>query len=289
MVAFTRILHRSSDDILSDIIPTFRAEPLHPECDGWCEYPVADRANAVRVFLETAKKQPNLIQAPWLYMIESDYVFMKPLPVPEPQAQRGRAWGSPFGYIVPTAVPLLMRRMYPETEGPVSDIPSTGPAPILMRVEDWHIVTPEWERFAAQIEADSDIVKRLGWVREMYGFSVALAIKKIDINLAPPPMNIFISQLPPDKVLGEAHAFHYTLNTWFQDLEGNDVWKYDKRFYTSEKDATNVPLIPMPPPYPGKGKWKFLEGNPVTEETYDAVVSMIAQMNRAIETLEALA
>lgn len=28
-------------------IPTFRADPLHPECDGYCDFPVADRPNAV--------------------------------------------------------------------------------------------------------------------------------------------------------------------------------------------------------------------------------------------------
>ncbi|PSC68556.1 MCM10-like protein [Micractinium conductrix] len=71
MVAFTRILHRTTDDALSNKLPTFRANPLHPECDGWCEYPVADRPNAVRQFLLAAKADPSLIKAPWLYMIET--------------------------------------------------------------------------------------------------------------------------------------------------------------------------------------------------------------------------
>ena len=103
MVAFTRILHRTTDDALSNKLPTFRANPLHPgacrgcrsrhrgstwharasqrlprcsgkdhafipccatcaECDGWCEYPVADRPNAVRQFLLAAKADPSLIK-----------------------------------------------------------------------------------------------------------------------------------------------------------------------------------------------------------------------------------
>ena len=107
MVGFTRILHRTTDDALSPLIPTFRADPLHPgahtcvcglapcaagcaglwaawpfaqlydsgsssrpvpqpcliaECDGWCEYPVADRPNAVRQFLDAAKRDPSLIK-----------------------------------------------------------------------------------------------------------------------------------------------------------------------------------------------------------------------------------
>lgn len=32
---FTRILHRTQPDELMDAIPTFRAVPLQPECDGW--------------------------------------------------------------------------------------------------------------------------------------------------------------------------------------------------------------------------------------------------------------
>ena len=151
-VAFTRILHRSTDDALSPVIPTFRANPLHPggwggaprrapraagpgarpaqdraahragggsapvdpqraslpslplapppcpgcggwcdhpggrltcslppslpplhplhnhvnentaECDAWCDYPVADRPNAVRQFLDAAARDPGMVQ-----------------------------------------------------------------------------------------------------------------------------------------------------------------------------------------------------------------------------------
>ena len=40
-------------------IPTFRATPLHPECDKYCDFPVADRANAVQQWIDAvqAKKQ----------------------------------------------------------------------------------------------------------------------------------------------------------------------------------------------------------------------------------------
>lgn len=35
MVALTRILHRSEDDELSPVLPTFRATPAHPGATGW--------------------------------------------------------------------------------------------------------------------------------------------------------------------------------------------------------------------------------------------------------------
>lgn len=36
MVAMTRILHRTTPDEVMEEIPTFRADPLQPECDKWC-------------------------------------------------------------------------------------------------------------------------------------------------------------------------------------------------------------------------------------------------------------
>lgn len=52
LVAFTRILHRSKPDVLVEEIPTFRANPLTPKCDIWCEFPVADRPDAVDQWLK---------------------------------------------------------------------------------------------------------------------------------------------------------------------------------------------------------------------------------------------
>eukprot|EP00889_Picochlorum_renovo_P006826 jgi/Picre1/33856/NNA_001335.t1 len=71
--AFTRILHRTArdPDPLADEIPTFRADPLQPECDDWCEYPVSDRANAVNQFWKYAH-EAGLLREDWYYMIESD-------------------------------------------------------------------------------------------------------------------------------------------------------------------------------------------------------------------------
>jgi hypothetical protein len=61
--------------------PTFRAYPLQPSCDTWCEFPVKDRANAVVQWLMAAEQHPQLIQGAWLLLLESDYVWMKPLEV----------------------------------------------------------------------------------------------------------------------------------------------------------------------------------------------------------------
>lgn len=77
--------------------PTFRAYPLQPECDTWCEFPVKDRPNAVVQFLMAAEQHPELIQGAWLLMLESDYVWMRPLKVGGCQQERwrcGSRWHS---------------------------------------------------------------------------------------------------------------------------------------------------------------------------------------------------
>ncbi len=50
---------------------------------------------------------------------------------------------------------------------------------------DWFFaakVAPEWERLTAHIEADPESKEKLGWVREMYAFSVAMALKQVMRN-----------------------------------------------------------------------------------------------------------
>lgn len=62
-------------------IPTFRVNPLQPKCDTWCEFPVADRPNAIVQWINATKYDASLIQGAWILMLESDYVWMKPLKV----------------------------------------------------------------------------------------------------------------------------------------------------------------------------------------------------------------
>ena len=43
-------------------VPSFRADPLTPACDTWCEFPVSDRPNAVMQFFNAAAKDPSMIK-----------------------------------------------------------------------------------------------------------------------------------------------------------------------------------------------------------------------------------
>lgn len=285
---FTRVLHRGSPDELMDEVPTFRANPLQPACDNWCEYPVSDRANAVRQFLEAAQRDSSLIKGEWLYVIESDYVFMKPLELPTPTDLQTDGWGFFFDYIQPTAHPESMRKLYPESAGPIGDVPRTGPAPVLLRRAVWEKLVPEWERLTAVIEADEGMKEELGWVREMHAFSAAVALLRLALSLSHAPAGPFITELPKDSALGAAHAFHYTLCTIYLDPATEQrVWQFDKRFYAHPDNVTQLQPI-LPPPSFQEGRFKFIEGPPVRAGVHAAIEQMVAQMNRGIATLQPL-
>lgn len=166
-------------------IPTFIAQPLQPDCDKWCWFPVADRANAMQQFIDAAEKDPSMLkvravmlqralgvcrshagtvpvcprmhtrprpmqtpkgsiginylcvhlprapspsspyappvrptphpvvpaQAPWLLLLETDYVWMKPLPDPGDAYDRSvPGWSFGFDYIAPS-IPSECRRL----------------------------------------------------------------------------------------------------------------------------------------------------------------------------------
>ncbi len=295
-VAFTRILHRTvrDEDVLAGEVPTFRAEPLQPNCDDWCPYPVSDRANAVSQYWAYAAQKGILQDVDWVYMIESDYIFVKPLLSPATDLDRTKTYGFYFHYIQPAFHPEDMKKLY---DGPPEDVQSTGPAPLLMTVENWMKVTPIWEELTARIEADEGMKNRLGWVREMYAFSSALRIAGVTVVLDSPGAASattvhFIREIPIHDNLEGAHALHYTLPTIINPADGGDeavpVWSYDKREHTAAEEVLHVQKVDDLPKWPGEGRWKFIEGQPVTKAVYDMLVLMVSGFNAAIEDLDDL-
>lgn len=285
LVALTRIMHRTKPDEVMDEIPTFVAQPLQPECDKWCWFPVADRANAVQQWIDAAEKDPSMIKAPWLLLLETDYVWVKPLPDPGDAYDRTvPGWSFAFDYIIPS-IPLiqqLLKERCPDCDP--KTIPNSGPAPVLARFSDFKAATPIWEELSKWIETHEDAKKQLGWVREMYAWDIAVAANKLNILNQGPPVTPLISQPPHDRALGNASMYHYTWGSIYKKpgVE-KEVWMFDKRTYVAYEDQLKLPLIPEPPAW--EESLTLQDHLPVTKELYDTVLDMITHMNEAVKTL----
>ncbi|GFH32599.1 uncharacterized protein HaLaN_31844, partial [Haematococcus lacustris] len=161
LTGFTRILHSTVPDVLMDEIPTFLTYPIRPECDGWCDYPVANRPPAIKAFFDAVRQNESMIQGAWVFMLETDYVWMQPMQVP------GDAWDRSvpgvqfhYDYINPQSPDLAphMKKLY---VGNISDIPASGPAPVLMRLQDWYTVAADFVNASRTMEADEEMTKKL--------------------------------------------------------------------------------------------------------------------------------
>ena len=283
LAAFTRILHRTSDDELMQEIPTLRFDPLQPDCDVWCSYPVADRADAIARWLETddAKRHEYVLVG------ETDYLFMKPLTVSSlPPAT---SMGFPFGYIVPAheSVRDVVRR-HVDDKYRLEDVPQTGNAPQLLRTSDLAKVVPLWVQKTRDIDLDDAAREKLGWVREMYAYSIASAEAGLSHDLLVPPRNRLMVQPPADEALGDACFAHYTWGG-FLHVDGKKVWGWDKREYGNGQygdEPARMVEIPAMPPY--DAKFTTQDNVPWTRAKYELYEEFTRHFNLAVRDVNAV-
>lgn len=109
-------------------IPSFRADPLQKECDTWCEFPVKDRANAVMQWIMAVEKEPSMLKGAWLLMLESDYVWVKPLMVSSPhRAAVQLHWVAALRLAHGSAQPGLMAAAGARHQAPAAADPACAP------------------------------------------------------------------------------------------------------------------------------------------------------------------
>ena len=282
MPFFTRILHRSSPDELITEIPTFRADPPTPQCDVRCDFPVSERSAAIRQWL----RSPDSRRASHVFIAETDYVWNSPLGLPTTD---NVARAHFFDYINPERLPAqTLKSLAPEID-PAS-IPRTGPAPTLLSRSQLSNVVPLWESLTNQIEHDDALRNRLGWLRDMYAFSVALRKAKIKPLLL---TTEFMSQPPKDNE-SVTPIFHYTWKDEMQDPRQDHAiaWRFEKReFDRAEYVRKPHEYKPQLPPTDALHRglvMPFPVHGPVTQGVLDAILVMLKRIHSAIDGLSSL-
>ncbi|PRW57732.1 hypothetical protein C2E21_3449 isoform A [Chlorella sorokiniana] len=299
MVAFTRILHRTAHDELSAFVPTVKVQPKHPECDGreaepgrrWvteCKWPPANRINATAQFFQAVLADPSLVKAPYLYYIEPDFLLVKPVVAPGPAEGAAPA----LGFFYPNVFPeypqwkdLITRKLFPPGLGPLSAVPRSGPAPVVMRVADWVRAAPRWVDIADQMETEPELVKGLDWVRDMYSFCIAMAVERIPLRLEGGMRSTLIVLPPAANGLGSATGLHYTYASRIRwAANASLAWQFEKRAWTRQRIMEEVPPVPLPPPWqpglligPGDNK------PPLSKEQHELFTLLAETFNRGLE------
>jgi len=285
--AFTRVLHRGTDDELMEELPTKRFAPAHPNCDTYCSFPVADRSPALLEWMDT----PDAKRCSHIMLVETDYVFVKGLSASLLPTD-GTALAFPYSYIVPN-YPTVAPYSAKYYSGPVADIPATGNAPVLLTTADFRKIIPEWARIVTEIENDEVAVERLGWVRDMYAWSYAAVRTGVKHHLPLPPHNALMVQPPADTELGDAAILHYTWGPVIYNSSDVIIWQFDKREYCGGQYAPGprkLIKIPEPPVWQtGLHLQSFFAiGNAITPSGLELMRLFVHTFNAAVDSLSEL-
>ena len=285
---FTRLLHRRSDDELMAEVPTVRVDSLHPECDTWCEFPVADRPDALRKWLRTEDSK----RGEWIVMVETDYVWRKALKLPPPGAS---AVAFHFHYINPNypTLPDVMARLMPARGarrrvdgghhllGPGADHDPKGRA----------------RRFDRRVRADSR-GDRGGPGREEEAWLGARDVRvrpggggdgRAALRGGPGPNQAHRAAARRHEPR-DAAMFHYTWGAEYLDRNKQKVWSWDKRPYVETRQVRDPARFKpeLPPADAAERGLKLQDGKPVTAELNEVMTEMLALVRAAIDTLDVL-
>ena len=308
--AFTRVLHRGTDDELIFEIPTMRFDPNQQKCDHWCDYPVADRSLAIAQWSKTT----NSKICSHVMMVETDYIYVKspPRSILKP---KGQAMGFEYQYIGPREpnIARVMREYLADIDfdtvtadhparGHSAMLPRTGNAPSCLHVSDLRKVAPLWAEFVERTETPEDTRKALGWLRDMYAYDAAILIAGIEHEVYGAPKSLLMAQPPADDT-GEkdsngnfhfnAFLLHYTWGPEIYDKDENKLWVLDKRAYGGgqyQKGPYALVKLEQPPVWEegnpnGLQLQTFFNPRVLTESKLYLLRVMIDEFNSAVEKL----
>ncbi|KAE8778424.1 hypothetical protein D1007_48634 [Hordeum vulgare] len=171
-----------------------------------------------------------------------DHLIVKPIPN---LSRDGRAAAFPFFYIEPKKYEKVLRKFFPENEGPITKIDPIGNSPVIIEKESLSRIAPTWMNISLAMKKDPEADKAFGWVLEMYAYAVSSALHGVGNIL----QKDFMIQPPWDLEIGDSFIIHYTYGCDY-DMKGKltygkiGEWRFDKRSYENKPPPRNLPLPP---------------------------------------------
>ncbi|WMV41730.1 hypothetical protein MTR67_035115 [Solanum verrucosum] len=147
-----------------DEIPTFVAQPLPSGMDQG--YIVLNRPWAFVQWLQQAQNEKD-----YILMSEPDHVIVKNIPN---LSKDGLGAAFPFFYIEPKKFDSVLRKFFPQQNGPITDIDPIGSSPEALKK-----IAPTWMNVSLAMKQDPEADKAFGWVLEMYAYAVASALHNV--------------------------------------------------------------------------------------------------------------
>ncbi|GBG91586.1 GT95-family glycosyltransferase [Chara braunii] len=97
-------------------------------------------------------------------MGEPDHIFVKPLPN---LASETLPAAFSFFYIEPKKFEGIVRKYYPESMGPITNIDTIGNSPVIIKKTDLMKIAPTWNNISLALKEDREADQAFGWVLEM--------------------------------------------------------------------------------------------------------------------------
>ncbi|EFJ23955.1 hypothetical protein SELMODRAFT_150302 [Selaginella moellendorffii] len=235
MGGFTRLLHTGKADHLMDEIPTYVVQPLPEGTDKG--FVVLNRPWAFVQWFRDVE-----IEEDYVFMAEPDHIIIRPIP----NLSTGELPAAfPFFYIDPKQFQKTLRRWYPESKGPITNIDPIGNSPVIIKKSLLKEIAPTWMNVSLEMKNDPQADKDFGWVLEMYGYAVASAMHGVQHVLR----KDFMLQPPYDTKLEKKFIIHYTYGCDYT-LKGEPMfgkfgeWRFDKRSYGQGAPPRNLTMPP---------------------------------------------
>jgi len=262
MTGFSRLVATPGgrpDGLEGEIPSIFVREYDGAQLSRFQGYRVINRPYSVVQLLEKADVWRSIAEE-YIYIAETDHILMHPIPN---SAKRGSPMAYVFNYMGPNpGYADIIRTAWPEGGAAgYRQVQSIGPSPVIIHRKDLEAIAKPWEETAVALKTNERANAALGWVIEMWGYSIAAA----KIGLRHQEFADF--QVEPGALSSSSQLrgftsrywiFHYTYQFEYM-LDGSPCKPWTIGEYSLDKRHFSdvYPVAPLPEPPKGANEAAF--------------------------------